>query len=275
MNRIITSTLAVLTMAMAMGTGSAIANENAYETTLRSTAWIVAGDSRGTGVLVDREEQLVITNYHVTTDLPVVQVFFPVMLDGRAVSDRSWYQADAEELGIRAEVVATDKARDIAILKLDRIPEDIVAIEIGEPTRPGQNVHSIGNPGASDAMWIYTYGKVRQNYYRKTRYDFGYTQMQMLETDSPINPGDSGGPMVDDQGRLVGISQGLSNDSRLYSYGVDISEITWYLKKYRSSMESELPTSTSADETTGDSTGSPQARGSFQDLSLFAANSGN
>lgn len=209
------------------------ANEIAYQKTLKSTVWVLAADMTGTGVLIDRETRLVVTNQHVVSNHDSVEVFFPAVAGGRVVSDPTHYLNSRQSLGIPAKVVARDPLRDIAVLKLDRIPDEAVEIEIGSPGRPGQNIHSIGNPGASDALWIYTFGKVRANYYRKGIYATGPIQMQMLETQSPINPGDSGGPIVNDEGQLIGISQGMSTDSRLYSYGVDISEIEWFVKKFK------------------------------------------
>ena len=64
----------------------------------------------------------------------------------------------------------------------------------GSPN-PGERVHSIGNPVASTAMWIYTSGTVRQVLSAKT--SLGKKQKldaKVIETQSPIKPGDSGGP---------------------------------------------------------------------------------
>lgn len=229
MHRITNLILVAIVMATAIQS-NVCANENAYDTAIRSTALIVAGDSQGTGVLVDDELNLVVTNYHVIQGNREAKVLFPEFRDGRAIPEYDFYN---DEHMIDATVVASNRERDLAILQIARIPDDIEAIKIGEQTRPGQSIHSIGNPTASDAMWIYTFGKVRQNYYRVGRYEFGSTQMQVLETDAPINPGDSGGPIVNDNGELVGVSQGFYTESRGYSYGVDISEITWYLNRYK------------------------------------------
>ena len=77
---------------------------------------------------------------------------------------------------------------------------------------PGQSVHSIGNPGGSGALWVYTPGKVRQVYAKNWKSEVdGRTltfEADVIETDSPTNPGDSGGPLVNDKGELVGVTQG-------------------------------------------------------------------
>ncbi len=287
MSNFMLRTLSLVALAFTMTcstlTSTLSADENVYQSTLKSTAWITTSNATGTGVVVDRDERLVITNYHVIQGNEKVTVFFPTERAGRTVAEKSFYRQN-KKLGIPALVVASDKQRDMAILKLDRIPDGIEAIVIGKPCSPGQSIHSLGNPGASGALWNYSCGKVRQNYYMETRYEFGKTQMQMLETTALINEGDSGGPIVNDQGELVGISQGYARKHRGYSYGVDISEVTWYLKQYSKSstmkvatdssdsnlpkVNSDLDTNTPAGETKSVSA----KPGSFKDLPVFASN---
>ena len=243
------------------------ANEDVYQTTMKSTALITTGTSVGTGVLVDRDEKLVVTNFHVIDGFDQAVVFFPVVRGERVVSEMSYYMGRVEKLGIRATVVAQNQSRDIAILKLERLPSDVQEIEFGTPSRPGQTIHSVGNPGASNALWNYTFGKVRQNYYVTKSFKFGMAQMQMMETTSPVNQGDSGGPIVNDAGQLVGITQGYNPEYRNYSYGVDISEITWFLKKYRSGTVS--PEMNSTVNRTNKGASLKIVAGNFNDSAVF------
>src|SRR5438105_13034286 len=59
--------------------------KNIYPATLKGTALIQMGQGRGTGWIVDRSRQLLITNHHVAGNAALVQVFFPLYQDGRAV----------------------------------------------------------------------------------------------------------------------------------------------------------------------------------------------
>ena len=272
MSRFILQTLTIASFAFVLLCQSTFANENVYMKTLQSTAWIVTSNATGTGVLVDADERLVFTNYHVMEGHTTASVYFPTSRGGRAVPERDFYLRNAE-LKIKAEVVASDKSRDIAILKLERLPDGIVAISFGRPCLPGQSIHSVGNPGASGALWSYAFGKVRQNYYIQTRFGFGKTQMQMLETTSPINPGDSGGPIVNDAGELVGLSQSYHKEHRGYAYGVDISEISWFLKKYRKSETNTVKSEENSDSGAGELFSNPSAAtsGSFKDVDVFAS----
>jgi S1-C subfamily serine protease len=277
MFRCILSALIACGLILLLGHAGLSANQNTYLKTLQSTAWVVTGDATGTGVLVDAEERLVFTNYHVVEGHSAAGVYFPRQRGGRAVSEREYYLQDPE-LRIEAKVVASDKSRDVAILKLTRIPDGIVAISFGPPCLPGQSIHSVGNPGASGALWSYAFGKVRQNYYLQSRFGFGKTQMQMLETTAMINPGDSGGPIVNDAGQLVGLSQSYHKQHRGYAYGVDISEITWFLKKYRQTASGPVSSDDRFQSPLSDIFSNPSAsnpssarRGSFKDLPMFAA----
>jgi hypothetical protein len=90
-------------------------------------------------------------------------------------------------------------------------------------------VHSVGNPGGSGALWVYTPGKVRQVYQKNWRAEVdGKTlsfKAKVVETDSATNPGDSGGPLVNDQGELVGVTQGGAIKAQLLSTFVDVGEV--------------------------------------------------
>src|SRR5262249_27455069 len=95
---------------------------------------------------------------------------------------------------------------------------------------------SIGNPGKSGALWVYTPGKVRQVYHKKwqAKLDEKTTltfQAKVIETDSPTNPGDSGGPLVNDKGELVGVTQGAAIDAQSLSIFVDLSEVKRLLNR--------------------------------------------
>ncbi len=207
-----------------------IANEQVYETGLKSTVWIITKTGRGSGVLVDTEKRLVVTNHHVVDEQEKVVVYFPVFRDGRLIAEKEKYEEGNFEHAISAKIIRSDAKRDLAILKLERIPPGTTAIVLGEPATPGQEIHSIGNPGDIDALWVYSYGRVRARYYRKFQSSQA-RQFQALDNQIPINPGDSGGPVLNNEGQLVGINQGARLNVNLVSISVDISEIKWLLDK--------------------------------------------
>src|SRR5438046_1397067 len=73
-----------------------------------------------------------------------------------------------------------------------------------EGVGPGDTVHSIGSPGASDALWAYTPGAVKAVYKKswavRDRNEIHNFEANVVETTSPVNPGDSGGPLLNGQG---------------------------------------------------------------------------
>src|SRR5580765_4682075 len=145
-----------------------------YQNVLKSTVWVHSnrenGVAQGTGSLIDRRRQLILTNYHVVGDVDRATVFFPAYRDGRPVAEKSYYNQRARELGIRGRVVARDKRADLALIQIERVPDGAQALSLAPaPVQPGQTVHSLGNPGKSDALWVYTPGRVRQVYHKKWR----------------------------------------------------------------------------------------------------------
>lgn len=209
-----------------------------YQSVLKSTVWIISqrpdGTSTGSGTMIDRRRNLVLTNYHVVGKVDRVTVMFPKFLDGKLIAERDYYKQHVRDQGIRGRVVARDRDADLALIQIDHLPEGAQALPIaGQSVTPGQTVHSLGNPGGSGALWVYTPGKVRQVYEKKWAAKAGNETLsfkaRVIETDSPTNPGDSGGPLVNDRAELVGVTQGGSTNANLLSTFIDVSEVHRFL----------------------------------------------
>ena len=211
-----------------------------YAEALKSVVWIHSprGEGKsasGTGSLVDRKLKLVLTNYHVVGDANKAVVMFPAYKGDKVVAEREYYLKRLKSDGIPAKVVARDKKADLALIQLESLPEGVVAIPLAkESVVPGQTVHSLGNPGGSGALWVYTPGKVRQVYEKKWKAQLGEDQVTTfeahdIETDSATNPGDSGGPLLNDKGQLVGVTQGGAIKERLISTFIDVVEVKQFL----------------------------------------------
>jgi serine protease Do len=225
---------AVCVLAVASLADTVFADREIYNKTLNSTAWVLAktgGEtSSGTGVLVNAEKKLLITNFHVVGDARATVIFFPESKNGKPIVERSHYLNNVKKLGIRGRVLGVDRKRDLALVELDRLPENAVAIPLAKDTiGPGEDVQSIGNPGSTDALWVFTSGTVRSVYQKQFRTGAGEHDFMVVETQSPINSGDSGGPVVNNDGELVAISQAISPKARLVSYSVDVSEVNGFL----------------------------------------------
>lgn len=235
-SRLWTSTILAACVAAASLAGASTARADAkiYQDTLHSTVWVLTKTggktSSGTGVLVDSERKLVVSNFHVVGEARNAIIFFPDIKGGKPEVGRKHYIDNVGKLGIRGRVVAVDRKRDLSLIQLEKLPEHAKAIAMasGSPS-PGEAVNSVGNPGSSDALWVFTSGTVRAVYKKQFRTGAGDHDFTVVETQSPINTGDSGGPVVNSAGELVAVSQAISPSARLVSYSVDVTEIKMFL----------------------------------------------
>jgi serine protease DegQ len=139
----------------------------------------------GSGVIVDGKRGLVITNFHVVREAQAVEVG---LKDGRKVA---------------AQPVAMAPKLDLAVLKIDA--KDLPQLELGDSDKldVGDYVVAIGNPfGLSQTV---TSGIVSAT----SRPLVANDPRRYIQTDAPINPGNSGGPLIDLDGKVVGINSAL------------------------------------------------------------------
>lgn len=208
-----------------------MSREAVYEHTLRSTVWVLGRlpdglSVMGTGCIIDGQCTRVLTNDHVVDEASDLVVFVPEFdREGNVIVERDHYLRNATPTPARP--IRSHRDRDLAIIRLERRIAAGVPISFsGTSARPGQNVHTVGNPGTSGGLWVYTSGTVRQVYHGQFETDDGRTiDAKVVETQSPTNQGDSGGPVVNDFGELVALTQSHSQDARLVSICIDISEI--------------------------------------------------
>jgi S1-C subfamily serine protease len=240
--------MAAVLMVLVLGSMTR-ADEQVYRSTLPATVMVLRqrGEKTltGSGVLVDRQRKWVLTNHHVVGDAESVVVLFPSYdADGNVIAERAAYAEKATDLIrrgriVKGRVVGREPRRDLALIELEKVPDDARAIRLAAASpRPGQRVHSVGSPGASDALWLYTRGTVRMVYTRKFVVDGEFeVNARIVEAQSPVNPGDSGGPVVNDRGELVAVVEsariaGPGKEIRLLSTFIDVSEVKTFLKKY-------------------------------------------
>jgi hypothetical protein len=227
--------LALLALALSAPAVHADDGPAIYRTLLKSVCWVLSplGDGHlatGTGTLIDRDRRLILTNYHVVGDRDDVRVLFPHSERGKVVAERDYYLERLRRYALRGRVVARDRKADLALVQLEGLPAGAEALPLSDDgASPGQSVHSVGNPGDSGALWVYTPGEVRQAYHKKWKAKVDGEERSfeadVVETDSAINPGDSGGPLVNGKGRLVGVTDSIAVNARLLSEFIDVSEV--------------------------------------------------
>jgi putative serine protease PepD len=151
------------------------------------------GGATGSGFVID-DQGHVLTNQHVVDNAESVTVRFP----------------DGDE--VEARVVGADASSDVAVLELDSIPSGVTPVELGssESLEIGDLLVAIGSPFGLEGT--VTSGIVSALDRELTAPD-GFTIDGAIQTDAAINPGNSGGPLLDGQGRVVGINSQIASSS--------------------------------------------------------------
>jgi S1-C subfamily serine protease/HEAT repeat protein len=237
--------------------------ESIYEHARWGTTWIVCANeipprlSLGSGVAIHLGEKLILTNAHVVTASDEAMVFFPTSLNGQIETRPQHYLDNKKQLGFKGEVVYRDTLRDLALIRIKEMPGTVPVLALAIKSPPIRaNLHAIGSSGVNllkmdGALWRYSMGQVLQvaDFDHVMEGD-EHVKGRMIETQLPINRGDSGGPVLNDSGELVGIAQSADSRERLVSYCLDIREIREFLDRYSQSRQTtwreERPTAIQA-----------------------------
>jgi S1-C subfamily serine protease len=223
--------------------------EEIYKRLLKSTVWMITVDSRGcvglgSGALVHRSHKLILTNYHVIKNAGSIFVSFPSykLHNKELITQPKYYLDNFKKAGLKGEIVAKDAGHDLALVQLSSLPahSSIVPLARQSPN-VGANVYSIGASGAMDgALWRFTTGQVRQVYEKDYATASSRITSFVVETTAPINPGDSGGPVVNDRGHLVAVASSYKVTARSVSNNIDVREVRSLLLKYLSANAGEM-----------------------------------
>jgi len=157
----------------------------------------------GSGVILKKHDGIayIVTNYHVISNASAVKV---VMLNGEKRE---------------AQVVGQDQISDLAVLSIDAKDVDTVA-EVGDSStlRAAEFVMAIGNPlGLHDSLSYGIVSKTRQVMPVSLNQDGYYDwEQEVIQINASINQGNSGGPLIDLNGNVVGI-----NSMKMADYGVE------------------------------------------------------
>jgi S1-C subfamily serine protease len=211
--------------------------EEIYRKLVRSTVLIVRADVTvgiGTGFLVDRKNRLIVTNSHVVNDNTVVHLVFPKFDSNQEViADAKSYGLHDRTISNPATVLYSEPEKDLALIQAGSLSEICEEVTLAErPAVTGSDLYSIGNSGFNhNLLWRFTKGSSRGRTERRIRVDGQQIDCMILESDSPTNPGDSGGPVVDDSGRVVGVTAHIMLNQRQVSGSIDLTELVEFLAR--------------------------------------------
>jgi S1-C subfamily serine protease len=110
-----------------------------------------------------------------------------------------------------AEIVGTDPSTDVALLKVDNT-DGVSPLPLGESeeVQVGDPVVAIGNPFGLDRTVTSGIVSALQ---RQIQAPNGFSISDVIQTDAPINPGNSGGPLIDGDGKVIGINSQIESQS--------------------------------------------------------------
>ncbi len=146
---------------------------------------------QGSGVIVDGDG-LIMTNHHVIANADTIIVRM------------------SNNVNLGAEVVGSDPSTDIAILRIDA--ENLPFLEFGDSDalRVGEWVMAIGSPLSQNLNQTVTQGIVSA----KGRSNINLVDYEdFIQTDAAINPGNSGGPLINMDGKIIGINTAIASRS--------------------------------------------------------------
>ncbi|WP_053373453.1 S1C family serine protease [Paenibacillus sp. FJAT-27812] len=182
--------------ALGIGNGKALPEDSEDKGTLREAGV-------GSGVIISKKDgkAIIVTNFHVIDQAKEVKV---ILMNGEARD---------------ARIVGKDQITDLAVLEIDAKGIDVVA-EIGDSStlRPAEYIIAIGNPlGLGESVTTGSVSKTKQIVPVSLNQDGVYDwEQEVIQIDASINQGNSGGPLIDLNGRVVGI-----NSMKIADLGVE------------------------------------------------------
>lgn len=258
MRKILCLWVAVLIFCVGLGIGTASAEASGFDSEVRESVAVVAtvlgtpeGEERlagwGTGFFVgnpDEDAEYLITNHHVVADFlengkgEYVEVrtgdgsTITVKVKVRVYFDSKNYE--------EAYVIDYDETKDIALLKLASATDERKVISLCSPTDDmvGSTIYCVGYPGLSENIIIdasSSWSKTDISVTTGTVSRFVTTSgsgVQRIQTDAVIQHGNSGGPMVNDNGAVIGINTlYIGSEKETNYYAVSIDEMIPMLNK--------------------------------------------
>ena len=178
--------------------------------------------SGGTGSII-QSNGLVLTNAHVVIEEQTGKPFarLSVFLKPSRVTGES--KSDLSRM-VRAKVLAYSQPLDLALLKLDEVAGALPVIDVSESSlaRIGDRVVAIGHP-EQGGLWTLTTGVISAEVDNFN----GVRGKNVFQTETGLNRGNSGGPLLDGEGRMIGVNTAIA---RVAPDGLPITSISFSLK---------------------------------------------
>jgi len=152
---------------------------------------VIPGEGNGSGSILDKQGHI-LTNNHVINDARQIQVTL------------------FNEENYSAELVGADPINDIAVLKIKAPPDQLHPMELGDSDqlKVGLRVFALGNPFG---LFRTMSEGIISSLNRSLAVHDNWEIKSIIQIDANINPGNSGGPLLDSQGRLIGMNTAIAS----------------------------------------------------------------
>ena len=152
----------------------------------------------GSGVII-RQDGYIVTNNHVVSGATTIQV---------TLNNNKTYDAT---------VIGTDPATDVALIKIDATGLPTLQFADSDKLRLGEWVLAIGSPLGEELRSTITAGIVSAKGRSMPNYNGEFKIESFIQTDAAVNPGNSGGALVNKEGELVGINTAIVSTTGSYT----------------------------------------------------------
>ncbi|MEM6330392.1 MAG: trypsin-like peptidase domain-containing protein, partial [Planctomycetota bacterium] len=152
----------------------------------------IQGEGSGSGSVLDKQGHI-LTNNHVIEDAQQITVTL------------------ASGANYRAELVGADAEYDMAVIKIDAPPEELTPIKLGssDSLRVGQKAYAVGNPfGLEGTLTIGIISSLNRSVPSRAA---GRAMTGMIQTDAAMNPGNSGGPLLNGAAEMIGMNVAIAS----------------------------------------------------------------
>jgi S1-C subfamily serine protease len=187
----------------------------------KCVAIIVTDVGSGSGFILGRHSGLLLTNYHVVEG-------------ARSLTVKLQKRDNTETVQLDgATVIAADPDHDLALLRLPAVPENVAvngmypaATVRDGAVAAGENVFAIGNPGMGAEVLDFT---VSRGIVSNASRDLG--GVKMIQTSAPVNPGNSGGPLFDEHGCVIGVVTAKGIEVEAVTFAVPTETIDFFYQR--------------------------------------------
>ena len=195
---------------------------------LEATVYIAHESGMGAGLIIN-EDGTILTNWHVIEGAKKIKVWLLPRDSMKKEEEDLW----SFQPFYIAKVIHTDKKKDLALIKIEDVPNNLKVIKLGNykdmknlKKLIGKTAHAIGHPKGN--TWSFNTGYV--NAVRDAYKWQGGHRADVVQHQIPISPGNSGGPLLDNFGKLIGVNTFFSVGGQNLNFAVEINDVIEFLE---------------------------------------------